>query len=257
MTRPTSSDPGLILQLNAITQGATCAKRDAVLVSDTSPVISAAPWRTSPNLDYHADLKVDAQIATDELLTFAAKSGNSAAFDELSRRHSKRIKRHIYRIVRNWEDTEDVLQDSLLKAFMNIAELRADCAFSTWLTRIAINSALMVLRKRRTHTQDFEGKPSTSTNSLVLQELPDLSPTPESICAERQVQESLRGAILHLPWSFRSVTELYLARDCSTREVAETLGITVGAVKSRLMRARKALRASAPELHSRMGAGRL
>lgn len=230
-------------------------KNDAALVSRTSPVIGAATWRTSPNLDYRADLEVDTRIATDALLTFAAKSGNSAAFAELSRRHSKRIKRHIYRIVRNWEDTEDVLQDSLLKAFMNIGEFRNDCAFSTWLTRIAINSALMVLRKRRRHTNNLEGKPTSSTESLVLQELPDLSPTPEFLYAEHQARESLRGAILHLPWSFRSVTELYLAKDCSTREVAETLGITVGAVKSRLMRAKKALRASVPELQSRIGVG--
>jgi len=230
-------------------------KNDADLVSGTSPVIGAATWRTSPNLDYHADLKVDARIATDALLTFAAKSGNSAAFDELSRRHSKRIKRHIYRIVRNWEDTEDVLQDSLLKAFINIGEFRNDCAFSTWLTRIAMNSALMVLRKRRRHTHNLEGKTPSSTESLVLQELPDLSPTPEFLYAERQAQESLRGAILHLPRSFRSVTELYLAKDCSTREVAKTLGITVGAAKSRLMRAKKALRASVPQLQSRIDAG--
>jgi RNA polymerase sigma-70 factor (ECF subfamily) len=60
------------------------------------------------------EFRGDMQKANDALLTLAAKSGNSAAFDELSRRHSKRIQRHVYRILGNWEDTEDVLQDSLL-----------------------------------------------------------------------------------------------------------------------------------------------
>jgi RNA polymerase sigma-70 factor (ECF subfamily) len=228
-------------------------KNDAILTSETSRAIGAPTWQSSPNGDPHADPGVDTHIATDTLLTLAAKSGNHEAFDELSRRHSKRIKRHIYRIVRNWEDTEDVLQDSLLKAFTNIKEFRSDCAFSTWLTRIAINSALMVLRKRRRHTQNLHDQPGSPIDTLVLQELPDLSPTPEFLYAERQTIESLRGAILHLPWPFRSVTELYLDKDCSTREVAETLGITVGAVKSRLMRAKKALRASVPELQGRCG----
>jgi RNA polymerase sigma-70 factor, ECF subfamily len=230
-------------------------KNEAVAVRGTSRVIGASIWQESPNGDDEADLDFDIQRATDALLTSAAKSGDSVAFDELSRRHSKRIKRHIYRIVRNWEDAEDVFQDSLLKAFKNIGQFRSDSSFSTWLTKIAINSALMVLRRRRRHAQIADGNSTSSTDSFILQELPDLSPNPELLYAERQVQESLRGAILHLPWCFRSVTELYLAKDCSTREVAQTLGITVGAVKSRLLRAKKALRASAPELQSRIDAG--
>jgi RNA polymerase sigma-70 factor (ECF subfamily) len=233
----------------------TMPKNDAVPVLDTSRVVSGPTWRTSPNGGYQADLEVDGRRATDTLLTLAAKSGDSVAFDELTRRHSKRIKRHIYPIVRNWEDAEDVFQDSLLKAFRNIGQFRSDCTFSTWLTRIAINSALMVLRRRRRRAQISDINATSLADSLVLQELPDLSPSPEFLYAERQVQESLRGAILHLPWGFRSVTELYLAKDCSTREVAVTLGITVGAVKSRLMRAKKALRASVPELQSRIDAG--
>ena len=228
-------------------------KNEAVLVRGTSRSTSAAIWRESPNGDDEAD--VELRRATDALLTLAARSGDSVAFDELSRRHSKRIKHHIYRIVRNWEDAEDVFQDSLLKAFRNIGQFRSDCSFSTWLTKIAINSALMVLRSRRRHAPIAHGNATSSADCFVLQELPDLSPNPELLYAERQVQESLRGAILHLPWCFRSVTELYLAKDCSTREVAQTLGITVGAVKSRLLRAKKALRASVPELQSRIDAG--
>ena len=91
--------------------------------------------------------------ATNEVLTLAARSGNGSAFVELSRRHSKRIQLRIYRILGNWEDTEDALQDSLLKAFMHLDQFRGTCNFSTWLTKIAINSALMVLRKRKAHPE--------------------------------------------------------------------------------------------------------
>jgi RNA polymerase sigma-70 factor, ECF subfamily len=217
-------------------------------------ISGAATWQESPNIDDQPILEVDRKRATDALLTLAARSGDNVAFDELARRHSKRIKGHIYRIVRNWEDAEDVFQDSLLKAFRNIGQFRSDCAFSTWLTRIAINSALMVLRRRRRRTQISDTGATNLADSPVLQELPDLSPNPEFLYAERQVEESLRGAIQQLPRCFRSVTELYLAKDCSTRDVAETLGITVGAVKSRLMRAKKALRISVPELRSRIDA---
>ena len=177
-------------------------KTEAVLVTSVS---RAGAWRELSEGDYKADLEVDGQRATDALLTLAAKSGDSVAFDELARRHSTRIKRHVYRIVRNWEDAEDVLQDSLLKAFRNIEQFRSDCTFSTWLTRIAINSALMVLRRRRRRAQISDiVNATTLADSLILQELPDLSPNPEFLYAERQVQESLRGAILHLPWCFRS-----------------------------------------------------
>ncbi len=200
----------------------------------------------------HPELNTDLHLASDKLLTLEAKSGNSAAFDELSRRHSKRVQRHIYRLLRNWDDSEDVLQDALLKAFTHIGQFRNDCSFSTWLTSIAINSALMVLRKKRRLAQVSGTNTSTSTEAPLLPELPDLSPNPELLYAERQTEEALRCAILQLPWCFRSVTELYLAKDGSTSEVARTLGISVGAVKSRLLRAKKRLRTSLPELKNRI-----
>jgi len=190
----------------------------------------------------------DVHRATDAFLTSAAKSGHSAAFDELSRRHSKRIQRHIYRILGNWEDTEDVLQDSLLKAFKHLDQFRGTCSFSTWLTSIAINSALMVVRKRRVRLEiSFDGT-AGSTESSEPWEFPDLSPGPELLYADREVQALLRGAIMRLPWCIRSVAELYHAKECSTNEVAQALGLSVAAVKSRLLRARKTLRASLPEL---------
>ncbi len=225
---------------------------ETFLAADTAQGIGSIILPRIHHRGCHSQPNGDLNLASDKLLTLEAKSGNTAAFDELSRRHSKRVQRHIYRLLRNWDDTEDVLQDSLLKAFTHIGQFRNDCRFSTWLTRIAINSALMVLRKKRRLTRVSGITTSTSPESPLLPELPDLSPNPELLYAERQAEEALRCAILQLPWCFRSVTELYLAKDGSTSEVAQTLGISVGAVKSRLLRAKKRLRTSLPELRNRI-----
>lgn len=224
-------------------------KSEAASVTEASRRIGVAFVHESQDCNYQDAVEGDMQATPDELLTLAAKSGNNLAFDELCRRHSKRIQRHIYRILRNWEDTEDVLQDSLLKAYGHIGQFRNECSFSTWLTRIAINSSLMVLRKRRAHAGTSHDN-NTNSTEIDLREFPDLSPSPELLCADRQVDEMLRSAILQLPWCFRSVAELHLAKECSTNEVAQTLGISVAAVKSRLLRAKKALRTSLPELQT-------
>ena len=86
---------------------------------------------------------------SDEWLVAAAKNGDVTAFAELRDRHFRSIMRTTYRITRNWEDAEDALQDSLLKGFLHLKDFQEKSRFSTWITRIAINSALMILRKKR------------------------------------------------------------------------------------------------------------
>jgi RNA polymerase sigma-70 factor, ECF subfamily len=91
----------------------------------------------------------EADSADDAMLVTVALSGNSSAFVELSRRHSRRVLHRIYRMTNNWQDAEDVLQESLMRAFVHLHTFGCRASFSTWLTRIAINSALMLLRKRK------------------------------------------------------------------------------------------------------------
>ena len=186
--------------------------------------------------------------ASDDFLTLAAKSGNGAAFVELSRRHSKRIQLQVYRILDSWEDAEDVLQESLLRAFKHLGQFRGMCSFSTWLTRIAINSALMELRKRRARLEISHDRTDDSFGMLESWEFPDLAPSPERLCADRETKVLLRGAILRLPWRYQTVAQLYHAKERPTNEIAQDLGISVAAVKSRLYRARRKLRASLPKL---------
>ena len=184
------------------------------------------------------------RAATDELLTLAARSGNSSAFVELGRRHSKRIQHRIYGILGNWEDAEDALQDSMLKAFRHLDQFRGNCKFSTWLTTIAVNSALMLIRKRRTGFLTSYSRTADGSDISESWDLPDNRPGPEHLCAGREMEELLRCAIQMLPGSHRTTFELYYARNYSTNKIAQALGISVGATKSRLLRARKTLRAS-------------
>jgi RNA polymerase sigma-70 factor (ECF subfamily) len=175
-------------------------------------------------------------------LVSMAKLGDSDAFVELSRLHSNRLLGRIYQITRNWHDAEDALQDAKLRAFSHVKDFQEKSSFSTWLTRIAINSALMILRKKRgCYEIPFEGI-DDSGNSRECWEVKCPAENPESRLARKEREELLRDAILRLPQVLREVVELRQARGYSIREIAQALGITVSAVKSRLSRARLTLR---------------
>jgi RNA polymerase sigma-70 factor, ECF subfamily len=186
----------------------------------------------------------DPMETSDAVLVSTAKSGDPDAFVELSRRHSSRLLYTTYRITRNRQDAEDAVQDSLLKAFSHLNDFQEKCSFSTWLTRIAINSALMILRKKRVCVEiSFEGS-DDSNEKYERWEPMSLTEDPESRFARSEREELLRDAILRLPPVIREAVELRQARDYSAREIAQALGISVAAVKSRLSRARLTLRAA-------------
>lgn len=174
------------------------------------------------------------------VLLSAARRGDQMAFMKLCGRHSSQIRWRIHRITRNHEDAEDAFQDTLLKAFVNLESFEGRSGFSSWLTRIAINCALGLLRKKRASEPLI--LPSTDdSDSWRLRKIPDESETPEAYCERREKQELLRTAILRLPSVFREVIELKHAREYSANEIAEALGISVAAAKTRLSRARRAV----------------
>jgi RNA polymerase sigma-70 factor, ECF subfamily len=181
---------------------------------------------------------------SDALLVSAAKSGDSIAFVELSTRHSEMILRRTYRIVKNWQDAEDVLQESFMKAFVHLNGFEERSSFSSWLTRIAINSALMLLRKRRGHLEISTDGIDDEFGVWHRWGPRDGAESPESRCARREREELLKGAIQGLPPLLREVVQLSHGQDRSMEEIAQFLGISVPAVKSRLARARTALRIS-------------
>ena len=193
------------------------------------------------NSDFTEDYPME---MSDAVLVSTAKSGDSNAFVELSRRHSNRILQTTYRITKNRQDAEDALQDSLLKAFSHLNDFQEKSSFSTWLTRIAINSALMILRKKRVCVEISIDGSDDPSGKYERWEARSLTEDPESRFARSEREELLRDAILRLPAVFREVVELRQARDYSAREISQALGISVAAVKSRLSRARLTLRAA-------------
>lgn len=175
-------------------------------------------------------------------LVSRAKLGDSDAFVVLSNSHANRILRTIYEITRNWHDAEDALQDAMLRAFSHLRDFQEKSSFSTWLTRIAINSALMMLRKKRgCYEIPFDGIDDSGGN-YECREVRSPAENPESQLARKESEELLKDAILRLPRVLREVVELRQARGYSTREIAQALDISVPAVKSRLSRAKLTLR---------------
>jgi RNA polymerase sigma-70 factor, ECF subfamily len=190
------------------------------------------------------DIEYSPTGMSDERLVSRAKSGDMDAFVELSKRNAGKVFQATYRVTRNRQDAEDALQDCFLQAFIHMKDFQERSSFSTWLTRIAINSALMILRKKRNNPEisiDSTGDPA---ENFKRWEPKSSREDPESRYLRRERQKLLRRAIHQLPPVFRDVVQLRHARECSTQEIAKSLGLSVPAVKSRLARAKRALHIS-------------
>ncbi len=179
----------------------------------------------------------------DDLLVAAAQAGEEWAFAELCSRNSKRLFHMIYRVTRNCEDAEDALQDSILRAFRNLHQFDGRSSFATWLTRIGINSALMILRKKRIRLEiSMDG--TVEGDVCEIWHVADHSPNPEQFYVDHERSMHLQQAICGLPNTLRSVIELGQMEGHSMKEIANHMGISIPAAKSRLARARAALRKS-------------
>jgi RNA polymerase sigma-70 factor (ECF subfamily) len=180
--------------------------------------------------------------ADDVLLVAAAKKGHSPAFAALMERHERMIFFLSRRITRNREDAEDVTQQSFQKAFAHLNTFSGEAAFSTWLTRIAINEALMLLRKKRGSREISTDDPSAIVGIAVSPEVRDSAPCPEERFWRLQQKGILKQALRKLKPETRTVIELRDLDERSVRETAQIMGASVPAVKSRLHRGRVKLR---------------
>ncbi len=180
---------------------------------------------------------------SDELaLVQAAKGGDISAFEELVRRYDRNVFRIAQHITHNREDAEDVVQDAFLKAYENLGQFQGQSKFYTWLVRIAVNEALMKLRRikpGRTVSLDEDVKTDEDT---LPREVADWSPNPEQQYNQAELRDILSRTIQGLPTSFRTVFVLRDVEGLSTEETAEALDLSIPAVKSRLLRARLQLR---------------
>jgi RNA polymerase sigma-70 factor, ECF subfamily len=186
--------------------------------------------------------KVSEPVSDELALVDAAKAGDDAAFEELVRRYDRNVFRIAQHITQNREDAEDVVQDAFVKAYTNLKQFQGQSKFYTWLVRIAVNEALMKLRRRRPErTVSLDEDVKTEEDS-VPREVADWSPNPEQQYTQAELRDILDRTIHGLPATFRTVFVLRDVEGLSTEETAEALSLSIPAVKSRLLRARLQLR---------------
>lgn len=175
-------------------------------------------------------------------LIAAAKNGHRAAFGVLCERHAEMILRVTFRITRNREDAEDAVQDSFMSAFVHITNFDGRSRFATWLTRIAINSALGQLRKKRGIREIPMDETNTAAESRPHLEIPDRTPNPEENYNIHERREIIGAAVGRLRPRNRRVVEVHQLGEFSVKETAKILGISIAAAKARMFHARAALR---------------
>jgi RNA polymerase sigma-70 factor, ECF subfamily len=186
-------------------------------------------------------------------LVARAQAGDASAFTELVKRYERKIYRLAKNITQNDEDAEDVLQDSFLKAYEHLSGFQGQSKFYTWIVRIAVNEALMKLRKRRGDRFVSLDEPIDTGEEEVKREIAVWEGNPEQQYSQEELQRILSEAVETLKPDFRTVFTLRDIEELSTEETAEALGISVPAVKSRLLRARLALREKLTRQFKRKG----
>lgn len=173
-------------------------------------------------------------------LVEAAQAGDSGAFNELCRFHRPMILRVAQRVTGNWEDAQDAVQDALLSAYIGLPKFNGRSRFQTWLTRIVINSSLMILRRRRGLPDHRE---SVVPNDFAC-DMVDTTLDPEKALLQTERARVVRDSIQALPPKLRVAAEVGRMEERSVHETAAILGVSIGAAKARLARANSALKRS-------------
>jgi RNA polymerase sigma-70 factor (ECF subfamily) len=186
--------------------------------------------------------KVAEPPSEESILVEAARAGDIGAFESLVRRYDRSVFRIAQHITQNREDAEDVVQDAFLKAYQNLGQFQGQSKFYTWLVRIAVNEALMRLRRRRPERMVSIDEDIKTDEDSMPREIADWSPNPEQLYTQAELKDLLGKTIQGLPPSFRTVFVLRDVEGLSTEETASALELSVPAVKSRLLRARLQLR---------------
>ena len=174
-------------------------------------------------------------------LVQGACAGNAHAQEQLFKTYTPRLLRMAFSILKNRQDAEDVVQESWCKAYRNLNSFEGRSAFSTWLTRIAINSALMHRRSKRRHPEAsyeeiLETHPSPLPDPTATE-----PPTPEHVCLQTEIRTLIDARVRALPAKIQAAFSLHEIQGLSTPEAVRALGIHRSAFKSRLSRARRKL----------------
>lgn len=201
----------------------------------------------------HPPSEVTPAASEETALVAKAQAGDAQAFTDLVNRYERKIYRIAKHITQNDEDAEDVLQETFLKAYEHLAGFQGNSKFYTWIVRIAVNESLMKLRKRKGDRTVPLDEPMDTGEEMVTREIAVWEDNPEQRYSREEMQEILDRAVESLKPDFRTVFTLRDIEELSTEETAEALGISVPAVKSRLLRARLALREKLTRQFKRKG----
>jgi RNA polymerase sigma-70 factor (ECF subfamily) len=201
-----------------------------------------------------ARMAVSSQTTLDEsTLVAQAREGDALAFGELVRRYEGRIFRLALHITQNREDAEDVLQETFLKAYEHLDQFQGNSKFYTWIVRIAVNQSLMKLRRRKSDRSVSLDETIDTGEDTIVREIAAWGEDPEERFSREELGELLDTAIKGLEPPYRSVFVLRDIEDLSTEETADALGLSIPAVKSRLLRARLQLREKLTRQFKRKG----
>ena len=170
-----------------------------------------------------------------------ALKGNQKAYRELTERHQTAIFHIVYKIVRDKETANDLVQETFMKAFTSLASYRSEYRFSTWLYKIAANSSIDFLRKKRIKALSLDRTINDESGSREM-DVPDYSYHPERDLERKEQRFSIEEAISSLPDKYREVIIYRHQDDKSYEEIADLLDIPLGTVKARIFRARELLK---------------
>lgn len=198
-------------------------------------------WSRTSDQFAHAQRSNIARQDGEATLVVAAKRGDGQALEILVERYQRRILAVARRFTRIREDAEDIVQQSFQKAFVHLHKFEGKSSFSTWLTRIAINEALMLLRRGRGLREVSINDLSRNEETAVGIDMPDSRPGPESAFLQGERNLILSEAMDELTPGMRTAIELRELRELSTKETARVMGISVSAVKARVFQGRRKL----------------
>jgi len=206
--------------MSTMTQNATA--------SETSPVLTAAQTSST---------------TTENVLIERCKSGDAKAWDTLIRTYEKSVYKFAYSLCRNHDEAGDIAGQVFLRLYQNLHTFRYEASFTSWLFRIVRNTYLdLCVRPAHRSHLSLDAGTNSDGEPNVARDIMDPSPQPEAICMDNEVAAMLAKAIQHLPAYQRQVLRMYHTEGKSYEEIAETTGLSIGTVKSRLNRARTMLR---------------
>jgi RNA polymerase sigma-70 factor, ECF subfamily len=186
-------------------------------------------------------------------LVVRAQGGDPSAFSDLVQHYERRVFRMAKQITQNDDDAEDVLQETFLKAYTHLGDFQRNSKFYTWLVRIAVNEALMKLRKRRSDRTVPLDEPIDTGEDEVIREIAVWDENPEETYSRDELAQILDQAVQSLKPAYRTVFILRDIEELSIEETAEALNLSISAVKSRLLRARLQLREKLTRQFKRKG----